>query len=370
MKKYVLTLMMVIATITLKAEEEVTVAPSFIMGWSSNLFESNGEPNYTSFIDEQCQLIEEIENLDEVDATIYYRLANTSGTSEWIEYTGGEINPVPLGVHSVQVEAYAKADGKLPSDIVSTYIVYMDYFAYETCLVDGIPYFSENPYGLFDDAVTEVFVCSNKESHLYGEPYSGRLVIPNEIVYGNKTFAVTRINPVAFSSIFSYSSCNITSVELPNTIQSIGEAAFTGCTSLERMTVHAVTPPEACELFDSDLWDMGSVSCSSYFYYNYEYIFFDGSELYAQVVLFVPYESVEAYRAHAEWGRFTHIVPFVGAGPGDINGDGNIAINDVTGLIDQLLGGEELPAWSDVDGDGNVSIKDVTALIDQLLSGN
>ena len=42
----------------------------------------------------------------------------------------------------------------------------------------------------------------------------------------------------------------------------------------------------------------------------------------------------------------------------------------MTNLIDQLLGGEEIPAYCDVDGDGNVTIKDVTALIDQLLSGN
>ena len=84
----------------------------------------------------------------------------------------------------------------------------------------------------------------------------------------------------------------------------------------------------------------------------------------------MPDQSLEAYRAHVEWGKFTHIVPFLGAGPGDINGDGNIAINDVTNLIDQLLSGDELPAYADVNGDGNVGIKDVTILIDMLLNGN
>ena len=79
-------------------------------------------------------------------------------------------------------------------------------------------------------------------------------------------------------------------------------------------------------------------------------------------------ESLEAYRAHEEWGKFTHIVPFLGAGPGDVDGNGSINITDVTNLIDQLLSGDELPAWSDVNGDGNVSISDVTALIDILLN--
>ena len=81
----------------------------------------------------------------------------------------------------------------------------------------------------------------------------------------------------------------------------------------------------------------------------------------------MPQESLEAYRAHSGWNRFRHIVPFIGGGPGDINGDGNVAISDATNLIDMLLGGDELPAWADVDGDGSVSIKDVTALIDMLL---
>ena len=56
---------------------------------------------------------------------------------------------------------------------------------------------------------------------------------------------------------------------------------------------------------------------------------------------------------------------------GDVNGDNNVSIADVTALIDLLLGGGSVtnPAC-DVNGDGNVTIADVTALIDMLLSGN
>lgn len=59
--------------------------------------------------------------------------------------------------------------------------------------------------------------------------------------------------------------------------------------------------------------------------------------------------------------------------PGDVNMDGSISIDDVTVLIDILLGSVlnnyDLGA-ADVDGDGRVSIDDVTALIDILLSGH
>ncbi len=57
--------------------------------------------------------------------------------------------------------------------------------------------------------------------------------------------------------------------------------------------------------------------------------------------------------------------------PGDVNGDGDVGIADVTDLIDYLLGGT--PATfiiqaADVDLDGNVGIADVTLLIDRILS--
>ena len=55
---------------------------------------------------------------------------------------------------------------------------------------------------------------------------------------------------------------------------------------------------------------------------------------------------------------------------GDVNGDEEVTIGDVTALIDILLGGEvdaETRTRADVNGDGEVSIGDVTALIDVLL---
>ena len=56
---------------------------------------------------------------------------------------------------------------------------------------------------------------------------------------------------------------------------------------------------------------------------------------------------------------------------GDVNGDGQVTIADVTELIDSLLSGLEVPTHvADVNGDGQVTIADVTELIDRLLSGN
>ena len=87
-------------------------------------------------------------------------------------------------------------------------------------------------------------------------------------------------------------------------------------------------------------------------------------------MLYVPNESLEAYRAHEEWGKFSHIVPFIGGGPGDVDGDGSIGINDVTNVIDMIVSDEDAPAYCDVDGDGMVGINDVTTILDMLLAHN
>lgn len=54
---------------------------------------------------------------------------------------------------------------------------------------------------------------------------------------------------------------------------------------------------------------------------------------------------------------------------GDVDGDFNVSISDITALIDHLLTGQAgiILRNADIDGDGNVSISDVTALIDKLL---
>ena len=56
---------------------------------------------------------------------------------------------------------------------------------------------------------------------------------------------------------------------------------------------------------------------------------------------------------------------------GDVNGDNDVNISDVTALIDLLLGGGTISnSEADCNQDGHVSISDVTVLIDYLLSGN
>ena len=137
-------------------------------------------------------------------------------------------------------------------------------------------------------------------------------------------------------------------VSLPSTLNEsgldhIGTYCFFGCDSLRDVICYAVKPPQ-----------IGPFS----------YGCFETSTL-QNGTLYVPAGSIDSYKTANIWRGFSRI-----AAIGDINGDGNIAISDVTNLIDQLLNGGELPAYADVNGDGAVTIKDVTVLIDMLLSGH
>lgn len=140
---------------------------------------------------------------------------------------------------------------------------------------------------------------------------------------------------------------DLADVEIGSGVAYIGYGAFYQCSALEDVTCWAVTPP----VIQKD----NTFSC----FENYE-----------TAVLRVQQASLAAYQADDEWGRFTHIAPFVGSGPGDVNGDGELDIDDVTGIIDLLLSGGQRPPYADLNGDGAVDIDDVTALISRLLNGH
>ena len=83
---------------------------------------------------------------------------------------------------------------------------------------------------------------------------------------------------------------------------------------------------------------------------------------------------IDAAYAHIDGGPdnpgyFSEKVNFV---PGDVNGDNNVNVADVTALISLVLSGNasaaDYPA-GDMNGDGNLNISDVTALISRVLGG-
>ena len=159
--------------------------------------------------------------------------------------------------------------------------------------------------------------------------------------------------------------CNTMSyVILPSSITYIGSNAFYRCTRLNDIYVKATNPPycDTYEWYDYD-WDEDVI----------DYAFTPAQ--FQNAIVHVPDGTIDAYRAAETWKKFryfsnTYYEPeYI---PGDVDGDGEVSISDVTVLIDYLLGSItaiDVNA-ADLDSDGEISISDVSALIDKLLNGD
>lgn len=241
----------------------------------------------------------------------YYRI---NGTGEWTRSEMGDSLYLPeYGDYIIEAYAGAGGDRCANSSTINVNVHYGPDGFYSRCsryiIYNGL-YFEKYDY---DNKV--MAYLSQDDPYGIMLPTLSDIVIPGTITIDGDEYTVTEVNRY-------------------------------NCTNVNSITCLSATPIEA---------SLGG--------YGEDDPFFEAT-------LFVPQEGLEAYKTHEQWGLFLRIVPFIGAGPGDINGDGNIAINDATSLIDMLLSGEEMPAWGDVDGDGEVTIKDVTTLIDMLLNSN
>lgn len=197
--------------------------------------------------------------------------------------------------------------------------------------------------------------------------YSGDVVIPDSVTYEGYTFAVTGIDDGAFEDCFE-----LNSVVIGNAVESIGENAFQGCTdltsvtigsgvttigtrafyycnALETVTCQSTVPPE-----------MASSNCFT-------------NAAYTRAALRVPRQQIETYATADYWYRFNNIEGFGSSGMGDIDGDGEVSIKDVTVLINYLLTGDTVGEFyfesADMNHNGVMDIADVSTLINFLLTG-
>ena len=110
--------------------------------------------------------------------------------------------------------------------------------------VDGI-YYNKNADG------TSVTVTYRGNSYNdYSDEYSGNVVIPSSVTYGN-TYAVTSIGNDAFRN------CSVlTSISIPNSVTSIGKSAFENCSDLTSITI----PNSVTSIGDSAFYDCSGLT--------------------------------------------------------------------------------------------------------------
>ena len=142
-------------------------------------------------------------------------------------------------------------------------------------------------------------------------------------------------------------------VSLP---QYIGEIEYGSVATLTNHTTHT-----SCE---TEMYGVG---------FNVMMYFPEAMTQAGDYTLTIPAGAIVIYTLGEDVHELTFNYTIAGGSavvPGDVDGDGDVNIADVTALIDVLLSGADAPGAADVDGDGTVSIADVTTLIDRLLSGN
>lgn len=181
--------------------------------------------------------------------------------------------------------------------------------------------------------------------------------------------SVTIPNTVTYIGSCAFCRCNnLTSVNIGNSVTYIGADAFNG-TRLTSLTIgNSVTSIDEWAFFDIYNGQCVTVKCLGKIppVWAHEFCFDVIYSIYFGGKLLVPVGTTEIYKSTNYWNKFDLIFEII---PGDLDGDGLVAINDVTDLIDILLtGGNHENA--DVNGDGIVSINDVTNLIDILLTGS
>ena len=147
---------------------------------------------------------------------------------------------------------------------------------------------------------------------------TGEFDIPETVIYNNVNYIVKEIAAGAFQN-----NIGLTAVSIPESIASIGEKAFAGCTSLQSITVYITKPINLSAANARRLTRT------------------DGSSVFEGVdketcILYVPEGSVDLYKAAPVWKEFKNILA-IGTSTGVktiLNADGKpFDIYDLNGRI-------------------------------------
>ena len=142
------------------------------------------------------------------------------------------------------------------------------------------------------------------------------ITIPNSVTsIGDNAFfgcsgltSITIPNSVTSIGDYAFSGCTgLTSITIPNSVTSIGYGAFGSCTGLTSITIPNSVTSIGYSTF-SGCSGLTAIHCLSSTPPTISYSDTFDNDSYSKATLYVPYGSLEAYKAAAGWGEFQNII--------------------------------------------------------------
>ena len=139
------------------------------------------------------------------------------------------LNPTPVAIDSdvfsnrKNATLYVLRGSKSAYQVADYWKEFKNIIEIPYLVIDGVNY-------ELNDFMNQAFVVS-----MPGK-YTGDIEIPSSITYNNKNYSVTHISDYAFSGC-----SDLTSITIPNSIQTWGYSVFSGCTGLTSVTLNCNT---------------------------------------------------------------------------------------------------------------------------------
>ena len=246
-------------------------------------------------------------------------------------------------------------------------------------------------------------------------PYTGDVVVPEQITYRGRTYSVISVASNAFaccegltsvslpSTLRSINTCafigctNLKQVTMPTTRLTVSSCAFTGCTSLQKITLPRLTErldsltfyccaslrtlvlphrlSTVCQGALEHLPLLTNLYCFASEPPKAEQGAFSMADQ-QNCTLHVPRETLQQYKASPIWNKFYRIVALSdndylaqGYQRGDVNDDGQVDADDLDLLRRILvsLPDDSAVRWAaDINGDGTINAVDYVMFAGQL----
>ena len=186
--------------------------------------------------------------------------------------------------------------------------------------------------------------------------------------FGNES-VITIPNSVTSIGQSAFAGCSgLTSVTIPNSVTSIGGGAFYGCSNLSSITIpNSVTSIGdyafgSCSGLTSVTCEATSVPSTG------DYAFADVPQ--SSATLYVPASALEDYKATSPWSDFGTVVAIPDGGMrGDVNGDGIVNGTDIQAIINAIVEGE-YDKKADVNEDEQVNGTDIQEVINIIVNAD